>query len=58
MEFVKKFSALLNVHNVDGIRRELELAHGHLERNANPKVLFLDLSYRLGTLLRMKEPVT
>ncbi len=57
MEFVKKFSALLNVHNADGIRRELELAHGHLERNANPKVLFLDLSYRLGTLLRMKEPV-
>lgn len=52
MEFVRKFSALLNVHNVDGIRRELETAHGHLERNANPKVLFLDLSYRMGTLLR------
>jgi len=57
MEFVKKFSALLNVHNADGIRRELETAHGHLERNANPKVLFLDLSYSLGTLLRQKEPV-
>jgi len=57
MEFVKKFSALLNVHNADGIRHELETAHGHLERNANPKVLFLDLSYRLGTLLRMKEAV-
>lgn len=57
MEFVKKFSALLNVHNADEIRRELEMAHGHLERNANPKVLFLDLSYRLGTLLRQKEAV-
>lgn len=57
LEFVKKFSALLNVHNADSIRRELETAHGHLERNANPKVLFLDLSYRLGTLLRLKEPV-
>lgn len=57
MEFVKKFSALLNVQNADGIRRELETAHMHLERNANPKVLFMDLSYRLGTLLRMKEAV-
>jgi DNA polymerase-3 subunit delta' len=57
MDFVKKFSALLNDANTEGIRRELEAAHGHLERNANPKVLFLDLSYRMGGLLRMKEPV-
>ncbi len=57
MDFVKKFSALLNASNVDGIRRELETAHAHLERNANPKVLFLDLSYRMGALLRTKETV-
>jgi DNA polymerase-3 subunit delta' len=54
MDFVRKFSALLNAGNVDGIRRELETAHAHLERNANPKVLFLDLSYRMGELLRTK----
>ncbi|MEO7080273.1 MAG: hypothetical protein ABIY71_02060 [Flavobacteriales bacterium] len=58
MEFVEKFSALLNVHNADGIRQELEKAHMHLERNANPKILFMDLSYQLGTLLRLKEPVS
>jgi hypothetical protein len=40
---------------LDGIRQALETAHGHLERNANPKVLFMDLSYRLSDLLRMKE---
>lgn len=57
MDFVKKFSALLNDTNTEGIRRELEAAHGHLERNANPKVLFLDLSYRMGGLLRMKAAV-
>lgn len=51
-EFVNKFSALLNERNADGIRRELETAHGHIERNANPKVLFLDLSYRMMGLLR------
>lgn len=51
-EFVKKFSALLNDRNADTIRRELETAHGHVERNANPKVLFQDLSYRMMVLLR------
>jgi len=54
MEFVLKFSRMLNAHNVEGIRQELEAAHGHLERNANTKVLLLDLSYRVGELLRTK----
>lgn len=53
-DFVDRFSALLNERNAEGIRQELETAHGHLERNANPKVLFLDLSYRLGALLNRK----
>lgn len=52
LEFVQKFSALLNARNTEGIRMELETAHGHLERNANPKVLFMDLSYKLGGLLK------
>ncbi len=55
LEFVAKFSTLLGPGNLEGIRTELETAHGHLERNANPKVLFLDLSYRLGGLLRRKS---
>ena len=40
--------------NADGIRQELETAHLHVERNANPKILFTDLSYRMMGLLRMK----
>lgn len=51
-EFVQNFSKLLNDRNADLIRQELETAHGHVERNANPKVLFMDLSYRLMGLLR------
>lgn len=51
-EFVNNFSKLLSERNVEGIRRELETAHVHIERNANPKVLFLDLSYRMMGLLR------
>lgn len=52
-EFVLNFSKLLNDSNAEGIRRELEAAHYHVERNANPKILFTDLSYRLTGLLRM-----
>jgi DNA polymerase-3 subunit delta' len=52
LEFVKKFSPFVNPRNAEGIRLELETAHGHLERNANPKVLFMDLSYRMNGLLR------
>jgi DNA polymerase-3 subunit delta' len=52
LEFVHNFSKLLGEHNAEGIRRELETAHVHIERNANPKVLFLDMSYRFMGLLR------
>ena len=52
-EFVQNFSKLLNNGNADTIRRELENAHYHVERNANPKILFSDLSYKMMGLLRM-----
>jgi DNA polymerase III subunit delta' len=51
-EFVTKFSTLLTEQNVGGIRSELETAHIHVERNANPKLLFMDMSYRIMGLLR------
>ncbi|MBP8822133.1 MAG: hypothetical protein KBH07_00655 [Flavobacteriales bacterium] len=53
--FVQKFSTVLSMASLEAARTELEAAHGHLERNANPKVLFLDLSYSLGALLRGRE---
>lgn len=54
LDFVRKFSLLMDLGKLEGIRHELEVAIIHLERNANPKVLFLDLSYRIGALLRQK----
>jgi DNA polymerase-3 subunit delta' len=53
-DFVTRFSALLNDNNADRIRQELEVAHVHIERNANPKILFMDMSYRLMGLLKQK----
>ncbi|MBK7946304.1 MAG: hypothetical protein IPJ85_13795 [Flavobacteriales bacterium] len=53
LEFVGNFSKLLSERSADGIRRELEIAHTHIERNANPKVMFMDMSYRMMGLLRV-----
>ena len=47
----------LSVTHFDAKRfHVVKLRHrsGHLERNANPKLLFVDLSYRLTALLRGK----
>jgi DNA polymerase III subunit delta' len=51
-EFVEGFSRLLTDANALGISRELEQAHVHIERNANPKIVFMDMSYRLMGLLK------
>ena len=55
-EFVMNFSKLLDHANAEGIRNELETAHLHVERNANPKILFIDLSYWLMGLLSFLSP--
>ena len=36
---------------IEAITGELEKAHYHIERNANPKILFLDVSLQLIKIL-------
>ena len=55
-EFVRKFSKILHYGNAEAIRQELEQSFVHIERNANPKILFMDLSYRIMGLLKSKAP--
>ena len=55
-DFVVRFSKLLHQNNAEGIRLALEDAHHHIERNANPKILFMDMSYRIMGLLKSKAP--
>ncbi len=51
-EFIQRFATLLTDARAGHLRQELETAHVHLERNASPKVLFMDLSYRVHQVLR------
>lgn len=46
--FVLKFGQALNTNKIETISNELSRAHYHLERNANVRILFLDLSIAIG----------
>jgi DNA polymerase-3 subunit delta' len=44
----------LYVENCIEIIEELNMAQLHIERNANPKILFLDTSFKIARLLHKK----
>lgn len=52
MDFVKNFSKHLDIAQAEAIVNELEKAHYHIERNANPKILFLDVSLQFVKILK------
>jgi len=51
-EFVVNFSKVLNAAKAEAIVDELEKAHYHIERNANGKILFLDVSLQFIKILK------
>lgn len=51
-DFLSKFSRFVNHRNAIDLIQELEKAIYHVERNANPKMLFTDLSFDIARLLR------
>jgi DNA polymerase-3 subunit delta' len=56
LETAQKLSAhVLDLNMADAIISELEKAHYHIERNANPKILFLDVSLQLVKIIKFKS---
>lgn len=53
-KFVNNFAPFVNAANAMQMVHEFEEASFHVERNANPKILFLDLSLRIMKLIRVK----
>jgi DNA polymerase-3 subunit delta' len=45
---------VLDISKAQYISTELEKAHYHVERNANPKILFLDVSLQIIKILNLK----
>lgn len=50
--FLKKFSPFINHNNIVPLTEVIEEAHYHIERNANPKILFLDTSLKIFLQLK------
>ena len=55
LEVAKKLSQhVLTLPMVEALINELEQAHYHIERNANPKILFLDVSLQIVKIIKFK----
>ena len=52
LSFVANFSKAIDFSKVDLITRLLNEAYYHLERNASPKIIFLDISLRIAHIIR------
>lgn len=52
MDFVQKFSKVITEANAGQLAEELNQAHYHIERNANPKMVFVDSSIQIASYLR------
>lgn len=63
LDFVQKFGKRYQLEQVEEAVRLLEEAHYHIERNANPKIMFLDLSlqfvliYKYQTFRRQADSI-
>ena len=54
-QFVQGFSRFVTTRNADQLTEELNTAHYHIERNANPRMVFVDASLRMGQQLRQAQ---
>jgi DNA polymerase-3 subunit delta' len=54
LETAQKLSSIMSLEMTEAIADELEKAHYHIERNANPKILFLDVSLQIIKVLFYK----
>ncbi len=52
LDFVKNFSKVIDADKLEKISDNLNRAYYHLERNANPKILFADLSLQIAGVIR------
>jgi DNA polymerase-3 subunit delta' len=54
LKFASDFSPFINSNNTIQIIQEFNEAIFHIERNAHPKILFLDLSLKMTELIKIK----
>ena len=53
-QFIVKFSDSVSSEKIEQLSGILNTMHLHLERNGNPKIIFLDTSMQISSVLRRK----
>ena len=48
-DFVKKFAKTMDINKLQDLYKIMNDAYYHMERNCNPKIVFLDTSLRIST---------
>lgn len=51
-EFSKRFSPFINERNIQELTEVFETAFAHIGSNANPKILFTDVAFKITKLIR------
>lgn len=54
-DFVKKFAPFIHAGNIERFMEELNKAYYHMERNANARILFMDLAFKFNELLNIPK---
>jgi DNA polymerase III subunit delta' len=54
LQFVERIGKVVNGNSLEFITKEMSETHYYLERNANAKILFLDLSLRIASVIKAK----
>jgi DNA polymerase III subunit delta' len=54
LDTAQKMTRVMDINQAEAIISTLEKAHYHIERNANPKILFLDVSLQIIKVLSFK----
>lgn len=54
LDFIKKFAPFINIQNSLQFNEAFNNAYNAIERNASGKILFLDLSFKVMKMLRVK----
>jgi DNA polymerase-3 subunit delta' len=55
LETAQRMAKVMTISMANAISGELEKAHYHVERNANPKILFLDVSLQIISFVKAKS---
>ena len=57
LAFITKFAPFIHAANGESFMEELNLAIRHIERNGSPKIIFLDLAFKINELINIPKPV-